>query len=74
MCDVTMAEGGYTAGEWLSTAGVVVLIFAVSVAVVALIVGLFQRGQKSLTQTLLDPAVPITAVVLTVCCELIMHR
>jgi hypothetical protein len=71
---VVIADGGYAAGEWVGTAAVILLIFVIAAAVVAVAVWLFQGGQESLAVTLLNPAVPITAVVMTVCCELIIHR
>ena len=50
------------------------LVFVIAAAVVALVVWLFQGRKGPLTSSLLNPAVPVTAVVMTVCYELIIHR
>lgn len=68
------AEGGYAVGEWVRTAAPVLLIFVMVAAVVALVLWLFQGRQGSLSTILLNPAVPVTAALMTVCCELIIHR
>jgi hypothetical protein len=71
---VALADSGYAPGEWIGTAASVVLVFVVVAAVVALVVWLFQGARGSLKSTLLNPAVPVTAIVMTVCFELITHR
>ena len=65
---------GYAAGEWVQPVAVVLLTFVIAAAVVALVVWLFQGRRGSLSTILLNPAVPVTAVVMTVCYQLIIHR
>lgn len=67
-------DGGYATGLWVHTAAVALLVFVIAAAVVALVVWLFEGGKGSLAATLLNPAVPVTAVVMAVCYELIMNR
>lgn len=69
-----LAADGYTAGDWIGTAAAVVLIFVVAAALVALIWWLVQGRRNSYKTSLLDPVVPISALVITIGYQLIVHR
>jgi hypothetical protein len=69
-----VADGGYGAGAWVGTAAAVVLIFVVSAALVALVWWLVQGRRGSFATALLDPVVPVSAVVITIGYQLIVHR
>jgi hypothetical protein len=61
-------------GVWVGTAAAIVLIFAVAAALVALIWWLIQGRRGSYASALLDPVVPISAVIVTIGYQLVMHR
>jgi len=71
---VVLADGGYTAGTWIGTAAAIVLIFVVAAAVVALAWWLVQGRRTSFSAALLDPVVPISALVVTIGYQLIVRR
>lgn len=70
---VVLADGDYSAGTWIGTAFAVALIFALSVALVGLIWWLVQGRREPYRTALLDPVVPISAVVITIGFQLIVH-
>jgi hypothetical protein len=69
-----MADSGYTVGDWVGTAAAIVLIFVVAAALVALIWWLVRGRRGSYRSSLLDPVVPISALVVTIGYQLIVHR
>jgi uncharacterized membrane protein YciS (DUF1049 family) len=71
---VVTADGDYSAGTWIGTTFAVGLIFVVAAAVVALVWWLIQGRRASYKKALLDPVVPLSAVVITVGYQLIVHH
>lgn len=64
----------YSASTWLGTTVAVVLIFVVAAALVGLIWWLVQGRKEPFTKALLDPVVPISALVITIGYQLIVHK
>lgn len=71
---MVLADSGYSAGDWIGTAFAVFLIFVAAAALVGLIWWLVQGRRDSYRTALLDPVVPISAVVITVGYQLIVHH
>lgn len=71
---MVLADGGYAVNEWAGPAAAAVLVFVLVAGLVAVVLRLYQGGQGSWKAILANPAVPVTAVVMTVCFELIVHR
>lgn len=74
MTTQVLADGAHTIGDWVGTAAAVALVFVVAAAVVGLIWWVVQGRKESFKTALLDPIVPISAVVITVGFQFIVHH
>jgi len=67
------AAGLYSVGSWIGTAAAIVLIFVVAAALVGFIWWLVQGRRDSYARALLDPVVPISALVITIGYQVVVY-